>query len=71
MSRSKKDGKGGGGHHQSRYLDKEYWSPRGLPCMIPGEWSKHITHRMERREAQQDVEDGLDELNANYDDETI
>lgn len=48
MSRSKKDGRKGGGHRNTQ--GKEYWSPRGKAMMTPGRSAKDITHTMERAE---------------------
>jgi hypothetical protein len=50
MSRSKKDGKHGGGHRSLWKRMKEYWGRRGEPMMTPGRWSKQRTHSIERCE---------------------
>lgn len=52
MSRSKKDGVGGGGHRNVQ--GKEYWSRRcdgQRSMMTPGRQAKTLTHRFERRAA--------------------
>ena len=50
MSRSKKDGPGGGAH-KSGHPGKEYWSARCHKCPMgtPGRFVKRVTHREERR----------------------
>lgn len=55
MTRSRKDGRHGGGHHEKRDRDVEYWSPRGKPMMTPGRKAKRLTHRMERREWEREL----------------
>ena len=56
MSRTKKDGKRGGGHRNTQ--GREIWSRR---CHIVNMWDVHtpdakrITHRFERRLARADV----------------
>ena len=48
MSRTRKDGKRGGGHKPP--AGTEYWKPRGEPMMSPGRRAKDRTHSMERAE---------------------
>lgn len=52
MSRSKKDGRHGGGHRNT--TGKEYWGTRGgrkMSMATPGRFAKTRTHRIERQEA--------------------
>lgn len=49
MSRSRKDGKRGGGHRNT--TGKEYWKSRlHTHGETPGRVTKRLTHRKERRE---------------------
>lgn len=50
MSRSRKDGRRGGGHRNTK--GREYWSPRpGYSMAVPGRRAKRRTHHLERRAA--------------------
>jgi len=56
MSRSKKDGRRGGGHRNTQ--GKEYWAARpGYPMAEPGRVAKTRTHRLERRAARKLTQD--------------
>lgn len=54
MSRSRKDGRAGGGHRNTQ--GREYWKSRlHRSGEEPGAETKRLTHRKERRAARQSV----------------
>jgi hypothetical protein len=57
MSRSRKDGKRGGGHRNTQ--GREYWSSRlHRHGEEPGRYTKRLTHRKERRQGKQEAVNG-------------
>lgn len=63
MSRSAKDGRHGGGHDEAKRTGREYWSPRPpVSMMDPCKESKILTHRAERRLAQIECRDILEDV---------
>lgn len=61
MSRSRKDGARGGGHRNAR--GKEYWKSRlHRGGELLGRFTKHLTHRFERRAAKRETRAQLDAL---------